>query len=272
MRVQPDFLINGTDSQLWPSRSVRASSNRVARLLAASDWVLRDKRDGRYLAALGGTTISPLVPATRRTTKVADSLELLARLQLRRDAHAAPAETAAADLRHCRALGIADDYGERHALAPVGEPVQLTLAGFDRYRRPLWLQAAAARAWQAMQRSACRAGVQLDAVSGFRSAWYQRGIIERKLSRGQSLERILSVNTAPGYSEHHSGRALDISCAGEPAAELSFDRTSAFRWLQQRAAGFGFRMSYPPDNPHGVIYEPWHWCWQPPEARRPGTD
>jgi LAS superfamily LD-carboxypeptidase LdcB len=22
-------------------------------------------------------------------------------------------------------------------------------------------------------------------------------------------------------------------------------------------------MSYPRDNPHGIVYEPWHWCWQP---------
>ena len=25
-------------------------------------------------------------------------------------------------------------------------------------------------------------------------------------------------------------------------------------------------MSYPRDNPHGIVYEPWHWCWQPQDA------
>jgi hypothetical protein len=25
------------------------------------------------------------------------------------------------------------------------------------------------------------------------------------------------------------------------------------------AGRHGFRLSYPRDNPHGVIYEPWHW-------------
>jgi D-alanyl-D-alanine carboxypeptidase len=22
-------------------------------------------------------------------------------------------------------------------------------------------------------------------------------------------------------------------------------------------------MSYPRGNPHGIVYEPWHWCWNP---------
>jgi D-alanyl-D-alanine carboxypeptidase len=29
--------------------------------------------------------------------------------------------------------------------------------------------------------------------------------------------------------------------------------------LQAEAAGFGFAMTYPRDNPWGIIYEPWHW-------------
>ena len=28
-------------------------------------------------------------------------------------------------------------------------------------------------------------------------------------------------------------------------------------------------MSYPRDNPHGIVYEPWHWCWT---AERPPGD
>ena len=47
--------------------------------------------------------------------------------------------------------------------------------------------------------------------------------------------------------------------AGEPAAEESFESTPAFVWLQSRAGDFGFEMSYPRGNPHGIDYEPWHW-------------
>jgi D-alanyl-D-alanine carboxypeptidase len=31
--------------------------------------------------------------------------------------------------------------------------------------------------------------------------------------------------------------------------------------LQRHAATYGFRMSYPRGNAHGISYEPWHWFW-----------
>ena len=46
---------------------------------------------------------------------------------------------------------------------------------------------------------------------------------------------------------------------GEPPAEESFERTAAFDWLRTHAGAHGFTMSYPRDNPHGIVYEPWHW-------------
>ena len=53
--------------------------------------------------------------------------------------------------------------------------------------------------------------------------------------------------------------ALDIGAPDEPPAEESFERTAAFAWLQEHAGEHGFAMSYPRDNPHGIVYEPWHW-------------
>ena len=60
----------------------------------------------------------------------------------------------------------------------------------------------------------------------------------------------------------HSGLAIDISAPGEPPAEESFEATDAFAWLQSNAGGHDFVMSYPRDNPHGIVYEPWHWCFR----------
>jgi D-alanyl-D-alanine carboxypeptidase len=110
-----------------------------------------------------------------------------------------------------------------------------------------------------MQAAAWRDQVRLDAISGYRSHAYQLGIFERKLARGQTVAQILTVNAAPGYSEHHAGTALDIGTPGEAPAEESFEHTPAFAWLGAHAARFGFAMSYPRDNPHGIVYEPWHW-------------
>jgi D-alanyl-D-alanine carboxypeptidase len=113
-----------------------------------------------------------------------------------------------------------------------------------------------------MREAALREDVVLDAISGYRSHDYQLGIFERKLARGLSVDDILTVNAAPGYSEHHSGLALDIGTPDEPPAEESFERTQAFAWLRDNAGEYDFVMSYPRDNPHGIVYEPWHWCWR----------
>ena len=121
----------------------------------------------------------------------------------------------------------------------------------------------AAAAWRDMHAAAASDGIELIVVSAFRSVTYQRGIIERKLDAGQTAEQILAVSAPPGYSEHHTGRALDLTTPGSPVLEEDFADTDAFRWLQANAARFGFVLSYPPDNPQGFTYEPWHWAWHP---------
>jgi D-alanyl-D-alanine carboxypeptidase len=160
-------------------------------------------------------------------------------------------------------LGLQEDsYEDRTGLALVAEPTQLYFAGRDRFARPLWLGADTARQWQRMRAAATVQGVALDAISGYRSHDYQLGIFERKFARGQTLAQILAVNAAPGYSEHHGGDALDIGTPGEPPAEESFEHSPAYAWLQRHAEAFGFQLSYPRGNPHGIVYEPWHWRYQ----------
>ena len=44
--------------------------------------------------------------------------------------------------------------------------------------------------------------------------------------------------------------------------EESFAQTKAFSWLERHEGSFGFTLSFPKDNRHGFIYEPWHWCWR----------
>ncbi|MFC3551146.1 M15 family metallopeptidase [Lysobacter cavernae] len=266
MRGQPQILINTPEIELWPGGLLRARSNHDARALSRARHVLRRKRDGRFLAADLPEGLLALVPRLRREPGLEAALDAL-------DAHPAHLR---AGIEHVgelpldrleerlHALGLDDGYGERTGLALVAEPDWLALAGFDRYRRPLWLHPAAARAWTHLREAAQRDGLVLEAISGYRSHDYQLGIFERKLARGQSVAEILNVNAAPGYSEHHSGLALDISAPDEPPAEESFERTTAFAWLRDHAGGHGFVMSYPRDNPHGIVYEPWHWRLQIP--------
>jgi D-alanyl-D-alanine carboxypeptidase len=82
-----------------------------------------------------------------------------------------------------------------------------------------------------------------------------------KPSEGKSQQNEPTVSAPPGYSEHHTGYAIDIGDAAAPATNLSpkFEQTKAFKWLNANAARFSFEMSFPKNNPQGVSYEPWHW-------------
>lgn len=261
MRAISHLLINTPEIELWPGGLLRARANRDARALARARHVLRRKRDGRYLAAELPEGLLPLVQRLMHEPGIDEALDALD--------HAADHRRAGVDvigelplmrlLDRLETLGLDDEYGERTGLDLVAEPVVLSLAGFDRFRRPLWLHPQAARAWNAMREAAHRDGIVLESISGYRSHDYQLGIFERKLARGQSVDEILTVNAAPGYSEHHSGRALDIGALDEPPAEESFEGTAAFGWLTENAGDYGFVMSYPRGNPHGIVYEPWHW-------------
>jgi len=166
-----------------------------------------------------------------------------------------------------RALGVPRDYGRTRRLRRVREPRRLAFIGCDTQDRPQWLAPRAARAWARMCEAAAADGVKLLVVSAFRTIEYQLGILQRKLARGQSVEEILRMTAAPGYSEHHSGRALDVSTPGFEALEEEFADSPAFAWLQRNAKRFAFRLSYPKRNPHGIGYEPWHWCWHVKKKR-----
>ncbi|SDQ52139.1 D-alanyl-D-alanine carboxypeptidase [Pseudoxanthomonas sp. CF385] len=257
-------LLNTAQIELWPADTLRVRSNADARVLAGAHTVLRRKADGRYLAAVSARGVHPLVTGLPREPGLDEAWDALERFEAA--ARGFDADTQGLLPLHAlqerlHALGLDDAYGTRTGLALVAEPASLAFAGRDRYRRPLWLTRSAARGWQALRAAAARDGIVLEAISGYRSHDYQLGIFERKLERGQTVEQILTVNAAPGYSEHHSGRALDIGTPGEPPAEESFERTPAFAWLTLHAGGFGFVMSYPRDNPHGIVYEPWHWYY-----------
>ncbi len=258
-------LLNTPDIELWPGGLLRARSNHDARTLSRARHVLRRKRDGAYLAADLAEGIQQLVPRLHREPGLDAALDLLDGSPLRpRNGIDHVGELPLHRLQErLDALGIdTDSYAERTCLALVAEPDWLAFAGFDRYRRALWLRIDAARAWLHMRDAALRDSILLEAISGYRSHDYQLGIFARKLARGMSVDDILRVNAAPGFSEHHGGCALDIGTAGEPPAEESFEATPAFGWLQANAGGHGFAMSYPRGNPHGIVHEPWHWRYQ----------
>ncbi|MGQ0651796.1 MAG: M15 family metallopeptidase [Betaproteobacteria bacterium] len=157
------------------------------------------------------------------------------------------------------ALGISLDAIESRRLAFQPEPGELVVAETDELGRQHLLVAPAAEAWRAMKAAALADGIVVRIVSAFRSIDRQVEIVRAKLDRGQSLENILCVSAPPGFSEHHSGRAVDLTTDGVAPLEEEFEQTDAFRWLAANAGRFGYALSFPRDNPNGYAYEPWHW-------------
>jgi len=157
-------------------------------------------------------------------------------------------------------LGIPDDYGMDGNRPAFPEAAELVDVGPNLVGRMQRLTPETAASWQEMQAAARDDGVTLMIVSGFRSVEYQASLIRKKINAGQSVSEILAVNAAPGFSEHHTGEAIDIASPGSRPLTEEFESSEAFKWLQENAARFGFSMSYPRDNSQGFIYEPWHWA------------
>lgn len=171
------------------------------------------------------------------------------------------ARPTAAVIAVLQTLGIDAALLRARGLHPYREAQRLQPVGLGSDGRDKLLVPAAARAYLAMQAAAAQDGIELQLISAFRSVAFQAALIRAKLARGQSLDEVLRVNAPPGYSEHHSGRAVDIGVAGTAALDEAFEDTPAFAWLQQHAQAFGFTMSYPRGNAQGYLYEPWHWCY-----------
>ncbi|BAQ61948.1 D-alanyl-D-alanine carboxypeptidase [Geminocystis sp. NIES-3708] len=113
-----------------------------------------------------------------------------------------------------------------------------------------------------MQQDARIQGIVLTPISGFRSIKDQEYLFfQVKEQRKQDASKRAEVSAPPGYSEHHTGYAVDIGDGNAPATNLNtnFEQTSAYNWLKNNAAKYSFELSFTPDNLQGVNYEPWHW-------------
>lgn len=104
--------------------------------------------------------------------------------------------------------------------------------------------------------------------SAYRSPAYQVLTMLHYLKMyGFDLEQTAKRVAFPGCSEHGypPNQAIDfMNVDGKPTDDspLDFEDTEEFTWLVKNAGNFGFVLSYPKDNPDGIMYEPWHWRYE----------
>lgn len=162
-------------------------------------------------------------------------------------------------------LGISDNYLTENLdkLFIEAEKSQLIYSGKDYANRDFFLIEEAFNSLKKMFQKSKLDNISLSVVSAFRSITYQKKLIEKKILAGFKINDIISVVAPPGFSEHHTGCAVDLTSNEETQVLTeNFDRTKTYNWLCDHAEKFNFVLSFPKNNQKGFIYEPWHWCYQ----------
>ncbi|MHA7580938.1 M15 family metallopeptidase [Paenibacillus vandeheii] len=131
---------------------------------------------------------------------------------------------------------------------------------FDGPHEKRHLRKEAAEALEKLFAGAKAAGIELRAVSGYRSYERQVSIYNNNVkTKGQEYtDRVSSV---PGHSEHQTGLAIDVSSPSVGnALEEVFGTSKEGQWLAEHAAEYGYIIRYPKgeDDITGYVYEPWH--------------
>src|SRR5437879_4788634 len=122
-------------------------------------------------------------------------------------------------------LAISTDLIAARSLVLHPEAQELVVAAIGGDGRKHLLAPAAAAKWREMSAAALADGVVIRIGSAFRSVDRQAEIIRDKLAEGLSLEAVLCISAPPGYSEHHSGRAIDVTTdEGAPRARVREDQ------------------------------------------------
>ncbi|MBU8731602.1 D-alanyl-D-alanine carboxypeptidase family protein [Cytobacillus oceanisediminis] len=131
-----------------------------------------------------------------------------------------------------------------------------------------YLRQDAAQALEKLFTGALNEGVELFAVSGYRSFTRQSQVFEAEVSK-VGKEKAVQAVAIPGSSEHQTGLSMDIS-SRSANLELSeeFGETREGKWLAENAHRYGFILRYPKgkEGITGYKYEPWHFRYVGTEA------
>ncbi|MCC2329305.1 M15 family metallopeptidase [Bacillus wiedmannii] len=123
-----------------------------------------------------------------------------------------------------------------------------------------YLRKEAAEALERLFDLAKKEGIQLNAVSGFRSYDYQKNLYANNVKR-KGQEHTDRFSAKPGHSEHQTGLTMDVSSkSANNELELTFANTKEGKWLKENAHRAGFIIRYPKgkESITGYAYEPWH--------------
>ncbi len=121
------------------------------------------------------------------------------------------------------------------------------------------LREVAAVALEAMNEAATAEGLPLTFASAYRSYSEQGSLYSRYVaSDGQAAADTYSAR--PGFSEHQTGLATDLTDGGDCTLEECFGETPTGQWLRENSWRYGFILRFDEGQEQvvGYTYEPWH--------------
>ncbi len=144
-------------------------------------------------------------------------------------------------------------------------------------------------AFNEMKKEALKSGLDIEIVSGYRpykssvgdsqmvtffqngpasgrgakiKEFWVEGMTPEALTRVKEQYLTRAENSAPpGYSEHHTGLAIDIQIRGRTDLDNANYPAALYDFLTKNGAKFGFVQSYKAGNTQGAGEEKWHWRW-----------
>lgn len=117
----------------------------------------------------------------------------------------------------------------------------------------------AAEAFEQMRGDAADQGLDIRAVSGYRSKELQQGLWDNQVEKQGSEAAAAKISAPPGHSEHHTGLAVDVGNNQNPYLNNTWAETSEYQWMKQNAEKYGYELSFPEDGSGAAGFEPWHW-------------
>ena len=101
---------------------------------------------------------------------------------------------------------------------------------------------------------------RVNVVSGYRTEEEQEKLFREEVAEKGEKEAEKWVNR-PGYSEHHTGLAVDLSLFfAEDGSSARFDGEGDYAWFRENSWRYGFILRYTAEKQAitGISPEPWH--------------
>ncbi len=95
-------------------------------------------------------------------------------------------------------------------------------------------------------------------TAGYRTTEEQQSIYDKKVEQLGADQKTAAL---PGYSEHHTGYAVDFNIYTDGGVTKQFDGTGEYAWIANNAYKYGFVLRYPDGKTDvtGIDTEPWHY-------------